>query len=415
MKWLNSFFSMALLVIFHHGQYCCQADQSSPTHHCVFAKTNGTQFVVNNKPLYLNGFNAFWMMYMSSDPSTRSKVTSAFQQASEYGMNIARTWAFSDGGNDKPLQISPGIYNEDMFKGLDFVVSEARKYGIYLILSLVNNFKDYGGRSQYVEWARERDQQLSDDDGFYTNSVVKEYYKNHVKAVLTRINSITGVAYKDDPTIFAWELINEPHSNDTSGKLIQDWVNEMAAHVKSIDNYHLLEIGLEGFYGDSKKESNPGSYLFGTDFISNNQIPHIDFATIHLYPEQWLPNSSEDEQASFVDRWIQAHVQDSSSVLGKPLIIGEFGKSLKLPGNSLQKRDTYFVKIYSDIYNSVTRGGPFTGGLFWQLLAEGMESWGDGYEVVLEESPSTANIIDLQSRKLQSPSTANIIDLQSLT
>jgi hypothetical protein len=56
------------------------------------------------------------MMYMSSDPSTRSKVTSAFQQASEYGMNIARTWAFSDGGNDKPLQISPGIYNEDMFK-----------------------------------------------------------------------------------------------------------------------------------------------------------------------------------------------------------------------------------------------------------------------------------------------------------
>lgn len=116
MKWLNSFFSMALLVIFHHGQYCCQADQSSPTHHCVFAKTNGTHFVVNNKPLYLNGFNAFWMMYMSSDPSTRSKVTSAFQQASEYGMNIARTWAFSDGGNDKPLQISPGIYNEDMFK-----------------------------------------------------------------------------------------------------------------------------------------------------------------------------------------------------------------------------------------------------------------------------------------------------------
>jgi len=69
--------------------------------------------------------------------------------------------------------------------------------------------------------------------------------------------------------------------------LLQDWVNEMAAHVKSIDNYHLLEIGLEGFYGDSKKESNPGSYLFGTDFISNNQIPHIDFATIHLYPEQW--------------------------------------------------------------------------------------------------------------------------------
>ncbi|KAJ6710187.1 MANNAN ENDO-14-BETA-MANNOSIDASE 1 [Salix koriyanagi] len=407
MKWSSSLFSMALLIIFHHGQYCCQADQSYPAR-CVFAKTNGTHFVMNNRPLYLNGFNAFWMMYMSSDPSTRTKVTSAFQQASKHGMNIARTWAFSDGGNDKPLQISPGIYNEDMFEGLDFVVSEARKHGIYLILSLVNNFKDYGGISQYVEWARERGQQLSDNDEFYTNTAVKEYYKNHVEAVLTRMNSITGVAYKDDPTIFAWELINEPRSNDTSGKLVQEWIKEMAAHVKSIDNDHLLEIGLEGFYGESKKESNPGNSLFGTDFISSNQIPHIDFATIHLYPEQWLLNSSEDEQASFVDRWIEAHIQDSSSVLGKPLIIAEFGRSSKLPGYSQQKRDSYFVKIYSDIYSSVTGGGPFSGGLFWQLMAQGMESWGDGYEVVLEDCPSsTANIIDLQSRKLQSLHTSD--------
>jgi len=61
----------------------------------------------------------------------------------------------------------------------------------------------------------------------------------------------------------------------------------MAAHIKSIDNHHLLEIGLEGYYGDSKKQSNPGKLLFGTDLISNNEIPQIDFATIHLYPDQW--------------------------------------------------------------------------------------------------------------------------------
>lgn len=63
----------------------------------------------------------------------------------------------------------------------------------------------------------------------------------------------------------------------------------MAAHVKSIDGNHLLEIGIEGFYGRSRPESmqfNPG-YQVGTDFISNNQIPGIDFATIHAYPDQW--------------------------------------------------------------------------------------------------------------------------------
>lgn len=61
----------------------------------------------------------------------------------------------------------------------------------------------------------------------------------------------------------------------------------MASYVKSIDDNHLLEIGLEGFYGETKKQLNPDLLLVGTDFISNNQIPQIDFATIHLYPDQW--------------------------------------------------------------------------------------------------------------------------------
>ena len=59
----------------------------------------------------------------------------------------------------------------------------------------------------------------------------------------------------------------------------------MASYLKSIDGNHLLEAGLEGFYGLSKQESNPSFHL-GTDFITNNQIPGIDFATVHSYPDQ---------------------------------------------------------------------------------------------------------------------------------
>lgn len=39
-------------------------------------------------------------------------------------------------------------------------------------------------------------------------------------------------------------------------------MKEMAANVKSIDGKHLLEIGLEGFYGGTtpeKKQYNPGN------------------------------------------------------------------------------------------------------------------------------------------------------------
>lgn len=64
---------------------------------------------------------------------------------------------------------------------------------------------------------------------------------------------------------------------------------EMASHVKSIDRNHLLEAGLEGFYGPSTpqmKSLNP-AYEIGTDFIANNRIPGIDFATAHAYPDQW--------------------------------------------------------------------------------------------------------------------------------
>lgn len=64
---------------------------------------------------------------------------------------------------------------------------------------------------------------------------------------------------------------------------------EMASHVKSIDRNHLLEAGLEGFYGQStaqKMRLNPNLNI-GTDFIANNQIPGIDFATVHSYPDQW--------------------------------------------------------------------------------------------------------------------------------
>lgn len=80
-----------------------------------FVKTRGVQLVLNGYPFYANGFNAYWLMYIASDPSQRDKVSSAFQEAKNHGLSIARTWAFSDGGY-MPLQYSPGSYNEKVFQ-----------------------------------------------------------------------------------------------------------------------------------------------------------------------------------------------------------------------------------------------------------------------------------------------------------
>ncbi|KAJ7977773.1 Mannan endo-1,4-beta-mannosidase [Quillaja saponaria] len=351
-------------------------DQAQPNtvDQMVFVGRSGTKFVLDGEP--------------SSDPSTRSKVTQTFQDASQYGLTITRTWAFSDGGS-RPLQISPGSYNEDMFKGLDFVISEAGKHGVRLILSLVNSWNDFGGKHQYVQWASDRGLYMKNDDDFYSHSIVKQYYKNHVK---------------DDSSIFALELINEPRSqSDNCRRKIQEWVREMAAHVESIDGKHLLEVGMEGFYGETmpeRKQYNPG-YQVGTDFISNNQVPEIDFATIHLYPEQWL-NASDEVQDAFVDNWVNFHIQDSNNVLKKPILIAEFGMSSTSQGYNVEKRDNYYRKLYNMIYNSAKSGGPCKGGIFWQLMIEEMKEMGDGYEVILAESPSTAKVILEQSQKLSS-------------
>ncbi|CAL9135174.1 unnamed protein product, partial [Musa textilis] len=367
-----------------------------------FIGISGLHFVLNGNPFFANGFNAYWLMTLASDPSQRDKVSSALTDASSHELSVARTWAFSDGGSNA-LQYSPGSYNEQTFQGLDFVVSEASKYGIRLILSLVNNYDDFGGRKQYVRWARDQGHNIGSEDEFFTDPVVKGYYKDHVKTVLTRVNNLTGVAYKDDPTIFAWELMNEPRCPaDLSGKSMQDWITEMAAFLKSIDGNHLLEAGLEGFYGESspQKQANPG-FQVGTDFVTNNQIPGIDFATLHSYPDQWLPNSDDQSQLAFLNNWLDVHIRDARDVLRKPLLVTEFGKSSKDSGFSSEQRDAMFGAVYSKIYSSASSGGATAGGCFWQLLAQGMDSYRDGYEVVLSEAPSTTRIITVQSRQLR--------------
>lgn len=46
-------------------------------------------------------------------------------------------------------------------------------------------------------------------DDFWTNPEAIQLYKDSVRTILTRKNTINGLTYGQDPTIFAWNLINE--------------------------------------------------------------------------------------------------------------------------------------------------------------------------------------------------------------
>ncbi|KAH9322279.1 hypothetical protein KI387_016918, partial [Taxus chinensis] len=256
-----------------------------------FVQRNGSQFTVDGMPLYVNGWNSYWLMTHSVDYSTRPRVKAMLRAGAQMGLSVCRTWAFNDGGYNA-LQLSPGKFDESVFKALDYVIVEARRHGVRIIFSLVNNLDAYGGKGQYVQWAREAGVDVgSSNDSFFYDPTIRDYYKNYVERVLTRKNSFSGVQYRDEPAIFAWELMNEPRClSDVSGQTLQAWITEMVEFARSIDSNHLLTIGHEGFYGPTtpeKFEVNPGDWAqaLGVDFIRNSIIEAIDFASVHAYPD----------------------------------------------------------------------------------------------------------------------------------
>ncbi|CAN4118299.1 unnamed protein product [Withania somnifera] len=147
----------------------------------------------------------------------------------------------------------------------------------------------------------------------------------------------------------------------------------MPSFVKSLDSKNLLEVGMEGFY-------------VGTDFISNHLINEIDFATIHAYTDQ-----CDDAQLAWMERWITSHWKDSGTILKKPLVLDEFGKSSRGQGSKDMN------SVYRNVYNLAKEGGTMAGSLVWQLMAHGMENYDDIYCIVLGKSPSTMQIILDQS------------------
>lgn len=366
----------------------------------------GNHFSLDGQPFYVNGWNSYWFMVNAADASTRSRVDDVLAAGASLGLTVCRTWAFND-GTWQALQVSPGNYDENVFQALDYVIYKAQSNGVRLLLSLVNNWQDFGGRAKYITWAQAAGENVTSEDDFYTNAVCRQFYKDHVKAILTRVNTFTQVEYLNDGTIFGWELINEPEcSSDPSGNTLQAWIEEMATYVKSLDNNHLLTVGVEGFYASNSKgtsSSNPNSYsgTLGTDFVLNHQASGIDFATAHAYPDSWLSTQNVEDYQTFFQSWVDAHIEDAETILGMPVLFTEFGLSSTKPNYTTTDRDAFYKIVFDKIYASAQINGAGAGALLWQFLHTAMTSWDDGYGIYPFECSSITELIQEQSSRLQ--------------
>nr|AYP70955.1 beta-mannosidase 2 [Actinidia deliciosa] len=372
-----------------------------------FVQRNGTHFMVNGRIFYINGWNSYWLMDHAVDEYRRPRIRAMLQAGAKMGLTVCRTWAFNDGAYNA-LQISPGRYDERVFKALDHVIAEAGQHGIRLLLSLVNNLQAYGGKTQYVQWAWEEGVGLSSsNDSFFYDPSIRHYFKNHVKNLLTRKNTLTGIQYRDDPTIFGWELINEPRCmTDRSGNSLQDWIEEMSTFVKSIDKKHLLTVGLEGFYGPKSPKrltvNPPGDWAanLGSDFIRNSNLSTIDFASVHIYPDHWFHDQELEEKLKYVYNFTVSHIEDGDKELKKPVMFTEFGLSNLNKGFEPSQRDRFYKVIFDILYRSAKKKKSGAGSFVWQFLVGGMEDYNDDFGIVPWERPSTYRLITEQTCRL---------------
>ncbi|MBR9705095.1 hypothetical protein GOV12_06800 [Candidatus Pacearchaeota archaeon] len=354
-----------------------------------FVEACGTEFCLDGEPFYFSGTNIYYLPF-----SSEAEIIDSLDDAVDLGLKVVRTWGFCDGAcvNEVSFQTSPGVYNEEAFLKMDFIIDEARKRDLKLIIPLVNNWDDYGGMCEYVKWCGLPNSHLCDadepfpfsgptevHDKFYTDECTKDLYKNYVNYFLNRSGSITWwYKYKDDPTIFAWELANEPRvrSNKT-GEVLNEWIIEMSEYVKSIDSNHMVTPGGDGGYLD-KISDPPWSWWYhgneGQDFIGNHESENIDFATFRYYPE-----SGKFNDVNHVI-WIEEHISDSHNILKKPVIMEEFG-------SVNDKRDSYL-----DLYGLMEENS-LNGDLFWMLSrTRGVDR--DGYEVLCPEDNLVCEVIE---------------------
>ncbi|KAK0463815.1 mannanase [Desarmillaria tabescens] len=332
-----------------------------------FVTTSGTQFRLNGAKFTVIGANSYWVGLMGY---STSDMNVAFADIAATGATVVRTLGFNE------VTTPNGIYYQSWsgstptvntgptgLQNFDAVVAAAAAHGIKLIVTLTNNWSDYGGMDVYVNQILGPG---SAHDLFYTDCGVISAYMYYVKTFVSR--------YVNEPTILAWELANEPRCRGSTGATsgscttttITKWAAMISTYIKSIDPNHLVAIGDEGFYNEPNAPTYPYQGSEGIDFDANLAISSIDFGTFHSYPMSW--GQTSDPQG-WGTQWIADHAT-SMTAAGKPVIMEEFGVT------------TNQATVYDAWYQEIVSSG-LTGALIWQAgsyLSSGATP-DDGYAI----------------------------------
>jgi mannan endo-1,4-beta-mannosidase len=372
-------------------------------------------FELEGKPFCFAGTNNY---YLASKP--KPMVDDVLQAAKALDFPVVRIWGYLDIGSldgsvghvdpwgDKQTGKKDGIYfqfwdpvqkkpvfneGEDGLQKLDYVMAKAAEAGVKILVVLTNNWHDFGGMDQYLTWYGR-----SKHHEFYTAPEVKQAFKDYIAHLVGRKNTVNGRLYREDPTVFSWELGNEPRCKGTgpastgwTNQTLTTWADELSGYIKSIDPNHMVSVGDEGFL-DGGGEHWAYKANDGVDHEALTALPGVDFGTFHSYPEDW------GAKLEWGDRWIVDHLRVARK-LGKPTILEEYGvKVTRNDQGVIQKGLATRLETYQR-WNDLTlrRGGNST--MVWMLggldtlspAPNGLYHDYDGYTVF--RGDETANLL----------------------
>jgi mannan endo-1,4-beta-mannosidase len=357
-----------------------------------FIRVDGTHFIKNGKPYYFLGTNFWYGLNLGSkgEGGDRERLLRELDRLKALGVTNLRVMAASEGPDSEPwrmvpaLQTGPGEYNEDVLDGLDFLLAEMGRRDMHAVMCLNNFWPWSGGMAQYLAWYGDKKAipyPPPAEGGnwaayqvfasrFYVNEAAMQAYERHIAMLIERKNPYTGRAYKDDPTIMAWQLANEPRGI-LKKKAYRRWVRRTAVYIHARDPNHLVSIGGEGW---------TPSRLAGTSYQRVHRIAGIDYATLHIWVQNWgwydpkaaaatLPGA-ESKARAYLDR----HVAEAQRI-GKPAVLEEFGIARDDddhdPAATVTDRDQYYTYLFSAVLEKAAAGSALAGCNFWAWGGEG--------------------------------------------
>ena len=366
-----------------------------------FVKMKDGQFTIKNQPYYYIGANYWYGSYLGLEKDPQRGIERLKRELDFLKQNNVtnlRVLVGVEGSGqlngakrvEPAYQTSPGVFNDELLKGLDILMDEMSKRDMKAVLFFSNNWEWSGGWLQYLNWngliddetakrALNWDELRDYTSKFYSCEPCIEQYHNQVKRVVTRKNTINGKKYKNDATLMSWEVANEPRPMRAAAiPAFKKFLLNTTALIKSLDKKHLVTIGNEGEQGSETIQV----------FKEIHEDKNVDYLTIHIWPKNWTWLDIKDMEGTFeraknnTVEYILAH-QKVADELKKPLVLEEFGfprDQHSFDVNSTTKlRDQYYEATFKLFEDSRKKGGTLAGIQFWSFGGESRPIPGQTY------------------------------------